>query len=252
MILYFSGTGNTAYVAKRLAEQTGDTALNLFDRIRKDDCTPLESETPWVLAVPTYAWRVPRLILSWLKRTELLGNRRFYLVMTYGSGKGAAADEMPEICRQKGLEYRGCAGLTMPENYIAMFRAPGREKALSIIAKAEPAIRKAAERIAQGMNLDTRKSTLPEKFLSRVVNDSFYRFSITAKPFRTTDACVACGKCAKICPMNNIHMDSGKPIWGDHCTHCMSCICRCPKEAIEYGKRTRGKIRYVCPKETEQ
>ena len=36
------------------------------------------------------------------------------------------------------------------------------------------------------------------------------------------------------CPLNNIRLENGKPVWGKHCTHCMACICDCPKEAIEY------------------
>ena len=31
---------------------------------------------------------------------------------------------------------------------------------------------------------------------------------------------------------------------GKNCTHCMACICYCPKEAIEYGKKSKGKPRY--------
>ena len=52
---------------------------------------------------------------------------------------------------------------------------------------------------------------------------------------RATDACIGCGKCVELCPLNNIRLENGKPVWGKHCTHCMACICYCPKEAIEYG-----------------
>ena len=45
-------------------------------------------------------------------------------------------------------------------------------------------------------------------------------------------------------PLNNIRLENGKPVWGKHCTHCMACICYCPKEAIEYGKKSKGKPRY--------
>lgn len=37
MVLYFSATGNSAYVAKRIASNLGDVALDLFDRIRDHD-----------------------------------------------------------------------------------------------------------------------------------------------------------------------------------------------------------------------
>ena len=57
-------------------------------------------------------------------------------------------------------------------------------------------------------------------------------------------ACIGCGKCVELCPLNNIHLENGKPVWGKNCTHCMACICYCPKEAIEYGKKSKGKPRY--------
>ena len=44
--------------------------------------------------------------------------------------------------------------------------------------------------------------------------------------------------------MNNIRLENGKPVWGKNCTHCMACICYCPKEAIEYGKKSKGKPRH--------
>ena len=44
--------------------------------------------------------------------------------------------------------------------------------------------------------------------------------------------------------MNNITLRGGRPVWGKACTHCMACICYCPAEAIEYGKKSRGKPRY--------
>lgn len=58
------------------------------------------------------------------------------------------------------------------------------------------------------------------------------------------NACIGCGKCVQLCPLNNIRLDKDKPVWGSNCTHCMACICYCPKEAIEYGKRSVGKPRY--------
>mgnify|MGYP002728531920 CR=1 FL=1 len=58
------------------------------------------------------------------------------------------------------------------------------------------------------------------------------------------DKCIGCGKCAKMCPLNNIKLKNSKPVWGKNCTHCMACICLCPTEAIEYGKKSVGKPRY--------
>ena len=85
------------------------------------------------------------------------------------------------------------------------------------------------------------------KISSALVNKIFYPAFVHAKPFYTTEACIGCGKCETVCPMNNIDIIDGRPVWDNHCTHCMACICGCPEEAIEYGKKSKGKPRYQCP-----
>ena len=66
-------------------------------------------------------------------------------------------------------------------------------------------------------------------------------FQLGAKPIRD---CIGCGQCVKRCPMNNVAIKDGKPVWGRNCTHCMACICYCPVSAIEYGKKSVGQPRY--------
>lgn len=80
--------------------------------------------------------------------------------------------------------------------------------------------------------------------MSGAVNPIFYKEIVKADAFTVSDACIGCGKCAQRCPLNNIRLNKDKPVWGSNCTHCMACICYCPKEAIEYGKRSVGKPRY--------
>mgnify|MGYP002951794102 FL=1 len=62
------------------------------------------------------------------------------------------------------------------------------------------------------------------------------------------EECIGCGLCQDVCPLNNIRLVDGKPDWGNSCTHCMACICRCPKEAIEYKNKSVGKRRYYLDK----
>ena len=67
---------------------------------------------------------------------------------------------------------------------------------------------------------------------------------VKAKAFYADQTCTGCGKCVKVCPLNNVTMKNKKPVWEKHCTHCMACICYCPAEAIEYGRKSVGKPRY--------
>ena len=90
MILYFSGTGNSKYVAKRIADALGDEILNLNDRIKASDTSPVETDERLIIVTPTYAWRIPRVVRDWLLKTELRGARLAWFVMTCGSEIGNA------------------------------------------------------------------------------------------------------------------------------------------------------------------
>ena len=80
--------------------------------------------------------------------------------------------------------------------------------------------------------------------MSGPVNPIFYKCFVKADAFTVSEACIGCGQCVKRCPMNNVAIKDGKPVWGRNCTHCMACICYCPVSAIEYGKKSVGQPRY--------
>ena len=244
MIVYFSGTGNSRYAAQRLATQLGDSLLCLNDRIRSDDFRPVCTDGRLVIVTPMYAWRIPRLVRRWLLKTELQGVRQVWFVMTCGSEIGNAARYNRALCAKKGFVCMGTAGIVMPENYIAMFSAPDEKRAHSIVIDAQPVIDRLAACILNEQAFPAPHLTLSDRLMSGPVNPIFYSFYVKAKAFTVSDTCIGCGKCASLCPLHNITLQAGKPVWGSRCTHCMACICYCPTQAIEYGKASSGKPRY--------
>lgn len=244
MVLYFTGTGNSRHIAERIAHALNDTLISLNDRIKSGDITPLAVNGRLVLVMPTYAWRIPRIVRDHLLRTELRGARETWFVMDCGSEIGNAAKYNRALCREKGLVYMGTAQIVMPENYIAMFSAPQADEARKIVAKAEPSIDRAIAAIQRNQSFAPTRNNLYDRFMSGPVNPIFYRFFVKANAFTVSDACISCGQCAKRCPMNNVTLKDGKPVWGKACTHCMACICYCPVSAIEYGKKSVGQPRY--------
>ena len=248
MILYFTATGNSKYVADKIASTIKDNSLNLFKKIQANDYQEIYSDKPWIIVAPTYAWRIPRILENWLEKTTLLGSGDIYFVMTCGGSIGNASKYLKFLCEKKGLNYLGCYEIIMPENYIAMFNTPTKSKALEIIAKAEVEMDNAINYIQKQQNFSTPKITLGDRINSGPINILFYPLFVHAKKFHVTDSCINCGLCQKVCPLNNIQVEKEKPIWNDNCTHCMACICKCPQEAIEYGKHSKGLPRYNCPK----
>ena len=244
MVLYFTGTGNSRYIAERIAVALGDELLSMNDRIKAGDCSPVTTDGRLAIVTPTYAWRIPRIVRDHLAETDFPCGAQAWFVMTCGSEIGNAAKYNRALCQEKQLTYMGTAQIIMPENYIAMFNAPQAEEARQIVARAEPDIDRVISAIKTGQKFALPRNNLYDRFMSGPVNPIFYSFFVKANAFTAGDACTGCGQCARFCPMNNITIQNGKPVWGNNCTHCMACICRCPTEAIEYGKKSRGKPRY--------
>ena len=247
MILYFSATGNTRFVARRLEKCLEDESLDLLDRIQRGDHSPIHSDKPFVICSPTYVCEMPRFLSDFLRKTPLVGHTDAYFIFTSGGYSGISGVLAKGLMRKKGLRYLGCADLTMPRNYLANDHYPELE-----IPEIERRIRTTADKIEaiaaairRSERLKSRHVWALEVFITLPFNPVWCRFRQGISGFHTTDKCIGCGKCAKLCPLNRIKIVDGKPVWsGKSCAHCMSCIQNCPTEAIEYGQITQKKKRY--------
>lgn len=252
MIVSFTGTGNSRYCAQFLAQKLEDQQVDSFSFLREGVAARLSSETPWVFVAPTYGWQLPHVFQDFLRNSRFSGSRAAWFVMTCGQDIGSAAAKNQALCREMGLRYQGTLEVVMPENYIALFQAPQEDQARTIIAAAHPVLEQGAACIRAGRPFPEKKTGLADRLKSGPVNAAFYRFIIKAKPFAATAACTGCGQCETLCPLANIRLTDSIPTWGPRCTHCMACICGCPAKAIEYGRSSRGKVRYQCPAYTDQ
>ena len=247
LILYFSATGNTRFVAQRLASRLGEEAHDLLDRIRLGDHSPIHSDRPFVICAPTYVCEMPRFFADYLRKTPLTGSREAYFVFTSGGYCGISGVLARSIARKKGLRYMGCAELTMPRNYIVTDHYPALEKPeieRRIRSSAE-ALEAIAHAIGRGERLRSRHVWLFELAVTLPFNPVWCRLKQGVGDFHVTEKCVGCGKCARLCPLNMIEIVDGRPAWrGKSCAHCMSCIQNCPTGAIEYGQITQKKDRY--------
>ncbi len=246
MVIYFSGTGNSKYCAEFIASKLGDEIIDSFSFIKNGIAGEFISDKPYVFVAPTYCWQLPHIFEDFIESANFDGNMNAYFVMTCGSDIGNAQASLKKLCTDKGFNYKGVLEAVMPENYIAMFSVPGEIESRRIVRAVQRPLAKAVRTIESGMPLKSPKVTLADKLKSGPTNPLFYKLFVKAKPFFVTDKCIECGKCSELCVLNNIELKLGKPVWSNNCTHCMACINRCPAAAIEYGKKSQGKPRYVC------
>lgn len=244
MVLYFSGTGNTRYVAQALAQLLGDEEVNMVDRMKKGGHQRFYSQKPYVICAPIYAWRFPAVVEGFISRCDLWGSSDVYFVATCASHAGSADKYLKKICEKKKMNYKGFSSVIMPENYIVMFKPGTNDENAKIIHKANDDIAHIYEHIEGNAFLTDRHKKRFYAVASSFGNTYFYGAFVSSDKFRTTDKCVGCGLCAARCPLNNITIENGKPVWSNRCTHCMACINGCPACAVEYGNKTVGKQRY--------
>ena len=247
MIIYFSGTGNSRLAAEALGEELGDEVVNAFSFIKERKGGTFKSEKPFVFVAPAYAWRVPRVFRKFIRSSTFQGNKNAYFAMTCGDDIGNAGKYNKKIASGRGLIYKGSLEIIMPENYITKYEAPPKNEIPDIIKKGMLTVKKGSACIKEEKDLPAKNIVFSDIWKSTYKNYRFYPIYVKAGPYFATDKCIGCGKCVKVCPLGNITLKDRKPVWGKDCTQCQACICSCPVEAIEYGSKTQGKDRYLCP-----
>ncbi len=254
MVLYFSATGNTEFIAQEIAKRLDDECVNILPRVKADDHSVLHSEKPFVICAPVYVCEMPRFMSDYLQEQTFSGSKDVYFIFTSGGYCGISGVLAKSIFRKKKMNYRGHAEFKMPRNYVANDAYPMLEKneIEERILNSYDQLNGVVESIRSGGKLTARHVFLFETIVTVPFNPVWCKYKLRADDFFVKDECVGCGKCTRLCPLNNIKMENKRPVWGDNCTHCMACIGNCSKETIEYGDITKekepynfGKYRYV-------
>jgi len=243
MILCFSGTGNSLYVAKELARLCDEEVFSINEGLKNARVLELKDSDRLIFVVPTYAWRIPKVVDEWISKMDFGKNRKAWFVMTCGGEIGDADKYNKVLSAKKNFKHMGSVGIKLPDNYIIMFKDTPQEEAEMLLSKAKEKIPDIADKINSKLPFDLPRRNLYDRLMSSFVNPKFYK-NVKADLFTASEKCIGCGACEKVCALNNISLENGKPKWGKNCTHCMACISYCKAEAIEYGSKTVGKRKY--------
>lgn len=245
MIYYFSGTGNSRWVAEKLAKLTNDTAADIAPRIRDKACTEAVTAGPGErigLVFPVHAWGAPKIVDEFVAAVTVDKGAYAYAVCTCGDDAGRAMQRL-----HKRFAWQAAWSVSMPNNYLPMYDVDAPALAAEKLAAAREKLPRIAEAVNARQAVTDIRSGAFAGIKTAVVHPLFSTFAVSTKPFFADDGCTGCGLCARICPRGAIRMADGKPVWEkSHCLQCMACIQRCPVRAIQYGEGTRAKGRYHC------
>lgn len=248
MILYFSATGNSKYVATRIAAKTNERLVSIADCCKNSEYsfTLSDGEALGIIS-PTYHWGLPAIVESFLGKMQLAANQPYiYFVTTYGTSTGQSDTFVRQHLERKGLSLSASYCVKMPDTWTPMFDLSDGEKVRRINENAEPQIDTIISKIINAEPGNYMKSRIP--MLAVKLYHSTYEQVRQTKNLIVEDSCIGCGLCAKKCPVNAIEIQSEHPVWvKDKCVMCLGCLHRCPTFSIQYGTKTKKHGQYLNP-----
>lgn len=248
MILYYSGCGNSAVVARELAKLT-EERLEFIPKLNPEDIQIGQGESLGIVC-PIYGWDIPSLVKDFVRRIRFQAKPSYvWLVCTCGDNTGLAHKRLDSILRKAGAGLDAAFSVIMPETYINLsgFDLDMPQVAQEKITRAMLALPDIAESIKKHERRIEMELGGSPWFKTYIINPLFYATLVKDTFFTVNDTCTGCGLCARECPLQNISIVDNKPFWSHNCTTCMSCYHRCPQNAIHFGKETIGKGQYKCP-----
>lgn len=244
-LYYFTGTGNTLFIATQFKNHFEEVLLIPINRLDLSKPTKLAGDMVGIL-YPTYFLDAPEIIYQFINSLEIEGNPYVFIHANCGGTLGNALYLPKKKLEAKGIAVSGFFDVVVPDNSI-IFPTPLNEQK-SILEKAEDTIKKQIDliksrTISQPIKLSKGYGVISPgmKWLSKTYY-GFNRIEIKG------DACNGCGICSKVCSMENVKMEMGKPTFGHNCSMCFACIHYCPKQATRFKRmKVKGLYQYTNP-----
>ena len=230
IVFFFSGTGNSLYVARQIAGE-GNEPLSIAQEIHNAD--PVYEADEIGIVYPVYAHMAPAIVQDFLAKAEFKADYLF-TVATYGARHGGAAELWDNFAKSKGYTFNYINTIEMVDNYLPVFDM-NEQKAMDkhVPENLEKIVADINARVAYIQPATAEDRQMHEGFMQMTGMDRQKPFLLLAQnQFTVTDACIACGICTTVCPHKSWHVED-KAIPEGTCETCYACIHACPQKAIK-------------------
>lgn len=234
-IIYFTGTGNCLYVAKKISGN-----LLSIPQLINNEVYNLKDDMIGII-FPCYFWTMPRIVEQYLKKVKIKAEYIF-IIVTYGTFSQSAIKQAENILKAKNIKVNYTDQLKMVDNYLPNFYI---EKELE--KKDSEIIDSNIEKIINNI-----KSKKIKKLKKKFYNDFFsligkiyrnQRIDKIDKNFIVNNHCNLCEICIRVCPVNNIDIIDDNINYNHNCEYCLSCINLCSQNAIHL-KNEKSSVRF--------
>ena len=228
---YFSGTGNTLLVVRKMQEVFQQHGVNVsLHRIEASSPPQVAPQHAVGLGFPVAEQGTYPFIWDFIKALPSADGTPIFMVDTMMAFSGGIVGPVRTIVKKKGYTPIGALEIIMPNNLF-----PKKIDAQKNAAKQQKGLEK-AEHYAAAL-LEERSSwgrvPLFSDFMG-IFSQAEWAWNFLRKGYKLDidrELCSQCGLCAKLCPVGNIVMNEF-PEYKTNCCICMRCVAFCPTKAI--------------------
>ena len=250
-IYYFTGTGNSLFVAKDIAKRLNGSLIPIPSQMNHQTINP-EAESI-VLVFPVYNMMndgIPLIVNEFVKKLRNIDTKYIVAIATSSGGVAPQNETLSRNISLQGGKLSAFYTIKMPTN---VSKIPSKEKQIKIFQKWKEQVDPICDVIVQkkeipyGFPQVVKILTAPlgagmrAIFLSKMRKQcnspeakTFYELTpLMDKSYSVDEKCDGCGLCSRVCPVKNIEIVHSKPSWQHHCETCLACFHWCPKGAIQ-------------------
>ena len=254
VVFYFSGTGNTWWVADRIIRQLDASNINAT-AVSMDTLSPKKADW-WIKSAdlvlfgwPVYTSYLPQPVNRFIDALPVLEKpKHVHVFCTQMMYSGDGAWMAHKRLKEKGLLVDTAEHFTMPSNMSmnhSFFGTPPQKAVKKILNAAEAQVQNYVKRLLEGRQRIKGRYGWLLGSVQRVPFRPFQR-NAARKMGVDTVRCTGCGLCEKLCPVGNISL-SQVPVFFDRCAMCLRCYAFCPVSAVTYGGRLHDVNKYGRP-----
>jgi ferredoxin len=245
LALYFSGTGNTAYLATQFSHKMQARCLSI--EADADFDAAIKTHDTIAFCYPIYMSNPPRIMREFAARhTEAIRGKKVIIFCTQWLLSGDGARRFAALFPPGHVQVVYAAHFFMPNNmndlpFLPISRGKGIEK---YRARTERKLARVCQDIEagrvkrRGFGVLGRLLGLPQSaFLGATERRANHTVSVDRD-------CNVCGVCVKVCPTGNFFVEDGAVKLRGDCTMCYRCINSCPKKAVRVLVNGKVKRQY--------
>ncbi|MBW6516342.1 MAG: EFR1 family ferrodoxin [Candidatus Cloacimonetes bacterium] len=235
-LYYFTGTGNTLLIVKKMAEIFSSLGVEIdTHNLVNTDPQDISKDSTIGLAFPVACFSTYPLVWDFIEGMPDGQGTEIFMVDTFGSFSGVVTSQIRNLLVKKNYQPIGAKEIKMPNNISN--KSLYEQKNQQIISSGLQKAKYYTHDLVYGITKWKPILLFPSIF--NKLNLRKRAWDILAKKWKLTVdniKCIRCGYCYKLCPTGNVEMEE-YPEFLDKCQFCMRCISFCPTQAIRFNNR---------------